>query len=123
MSIKLHNFQRYAEFLDQYQGTYLNLGKAIMEFKASDGRGIGSGVKPWVLAGMAKKTGPKTYFLDPDNYETVVQNAEAVLEARYKLYNKNKSSHIEPLTEAKAIQLLKSKGYKILKPNTQYTEI
>lgn len=47
--------QRYADFIQRFQGREIDLNKEIESFKARDGRGIGKGVKPWIAAGVAKK--------------------------------------------------------------------
>ena len=122
---KLNSRDRYIEFLERFQGRAIDLNREIRRFKASDGRGIGCGTKAWELAGVAKKVARKRYFIDPYNYEEVVQNAELILQKRLELYGRNAQPElVRPvITEGQAIDLLKSKGYKILKPNTQYTEI
>jgi hypothetical protein len=116
---------RYIEFLEKFQGRTIDLNMEIRRFKASDGKGIGCGTKAWEIAGVAKKVARKRYFIDPYNYEEVVQNAELILQKRLELYGRNAQPElVRPvITEEEAIELLKSKGYKILKPNTQYTEI
>jgi hypothetical protein len=115
---------RYADFIQTFQGKIINLNKEIERFKAADGKGIGRGTKPWIHSKIAKRVGPKSYQII---YEPslIVQNAQHVLDVRRVVYPREyvQRSEQPKITEAQAITFLKSKGYKILKPETQYTEI
>ncbi|MFN9116284.1 MAG: hypothetical protein ACK5XN_40090 [Bacteroidota bacterium] len=118
---------RYADFIEKFHGKTINLSQEIDNFRARDGRGIGRGVRHWVASGIAKKKGPKKYYIEAELQDDPLGSAEKVLKERRRVYpteyiSKYKKQRAQ-LTEQQAIDFLKSKGYRILKPETQYTEI
>lgn len=124
----LHNTKpssvhRYADFIQKFQGHEIDLNKEIANFEANDGKGIGKGIKPWLASGIAKKVGPKKYLVQ--NTDEALQWAEKILAIRRYVYPNQYLQEMKApeITVQQAIDLLKEKGYKILKPEIQFTEI
>lgn len=106
---------RYAEFIKKHANQYIDLRKELKNFRSQkDGKGIGQGLDAW-------ESSIAIPYLDGTHKITChnpVEDAKLVLQRRYERYNAKPQESIKA-----AIDLLKSKGYKVLAPKTEYVEI
>ena len=106
---------RYAEFIKKHANKYIDLRKALEDFRSHyDGKGIGQGIRAWEESIAIPYADGTHKITCSDPYE----DAKLVLQRRHEIYNARQNNGIE-----EAITLLKSKGYKIFAPKVEYTEI